>query len=175
MSPLSTVLPINACHCWLHSLIIFSENFWNETKNIVYICAANNSQLYYAWVFGVLSYGLLFGVSISPVSIIFRLDFGTVPIAWYFIYCFSYSFFFFKDCYLVENWIQWNLSKLNPFQTKTFVWNRQVFGLDRLNSLKFSILGLNLMFSLHRILVYPGFGIDRFHCTNISKCHIQYC
>jgi len=43
-----------------------------------------------------------------------------------------------------------------PFRTKTFVQNRQVFGLDRLNSLKFTILGLNLMFSLHKILIYSG-------------------
>ena len=118
MSPLSTVLPINACHCWLHSLIIFSENFWNETKNIVYICAANNSQLYYAWVFGVLSYGLLFGVSISPVSIIFRLDFGTVPIAWYFIYCFSYSFFFLKIAILLKTEYSETYLNWTPFRLK---------------------------------------------------------
>ena len=39
-------------------------------------------------------------------------------------------------------------SKPNPFRTKTFVWNRQVFDLDRLNSQNFLILGLNLMFQL---------------------------
>ena len=60
--------------------------------------------------------------------------------------------------------VRWNLSKPNPFRTINFVWNRQVFGLDRLNSLKFTILGLNLMFSLYRISVYSGFGLGRFHC-----------
>jgi len=33
------------------------------------------------------------------------------------------------------------------------LFGRQVVGLDRLNSLKFTILGLNLMFSVHRISV----------------------
>ena len=60
--------------------------------------------------------------------------------------------------------LQWNLSKPNTFQTKTFAQNRQVFSLDRLNSLK---LGLNLMFSLHRISIYSGFSLDRFHCIII--------
>ena len=60
--------------------------------------------------------------------------------------------------------VQWSLSIPNPFRTKTFVWNRQVFGLDRLNALKFTILGLNLMFGLHRISFYSGFGLDGFHC-----------
>ena len=36
-----------------------------------------------------------------------------------------------------------------------------LLGIDRLNSLKFTILGLNLMFNLHRISFYSGFSLHR--------------
>ena len=80
-------------------------------------------------------------------------------------------------------------SKPNPFRTKTFVWNRQVFDLDRLNSQIFLNIrtksnvsaytgfwfiqgsvytGFWLIqgsvysrFSLHRILVNSGFSLHR--------------
>jgi hypothetical protein len=82
----------------------------------------------------------------------------------------------------IVNFSEFNLSKPNTclFRTKVFV--RKGFGLDRfhcikvsslvhhvlllryvhwLNSLKYTILGLNLMFSLHRISFYSGFGLFR--------------
>ena len=65
-----------------------------------------------------------------------------------------------------------------PFRLKL------LFRIHRLNWLKFTILGLNLMFSWHRISVYSGFGLGRFHCTivtgkvlvsDISSCEILIC
>ena len=50
------------------------------------------------------------------------------------------------------------MSKPNSFGLKLF-WNTQVFGFDRLNSLKFTILGLYLMFRLHRISVQAGYTV----------------
>jgi hypothetical protein len=45
-----------------------------------------------------------------------------------------------------------------------YVWNRQVFGLYRLNKQRFPTWELYLKFGLYRISVYSGFGLDRFHC-----------
>ena len=65
--------------------------------------------------------------------------------------------------------IQRNLFKLNLLGTKLYVWNKQVFGLYRLNLQRLSTLGLYLNFSLYRIAVYPGFSLDRFHCIPVHK------
>jgi hypothetical protein len=43
----------------------------------------------------------------------------------------------------------------------------------QVNKQRFPTLGLHLKFSLDRILVYSGFGVDRFYCismkTNIRR------
>ena len=65
-------------------------------------------------------------------------------------------------------------SKPNPFRIKTFVWNRQVFDLDRLNSQNFLILGLNLMFQLtqdsglFRVQITQDSGLFRVQFTQDS-------
>ena len=61
--------------------------------------------------------------------------------------------------------IQWNLSKPNLLGTNFCVQNREVFSLYRLNQQRYPTLGLSLKFGLHGISVYPGFGLDRIHCT----------
>ena len=85
--------------------------------------------------------------------------------------------------------IQWNLSS-NLLGNNFFVWNRQVFGLYRLNELKYPSFGISFLswfkqdFGLNVIPVKLGFGLDRFHsiffllfssiCCEKCRIHINY-
>jgi len=62
-----------------------------------------------------------------------------------------------NSCKYARDWVNYAVSSI--YSKTPFVRNRQVIGLDRLNSLKFTILGLFLMFSLHKI---SGFFRIRF-------------
>jgi hypothetical protein len=64
--------------------------------------------------------------------------------------------------------VQCNLSKPNTFQTQTFVQNGQVFGLDRLNSLKCTILGLNQNYINIINMSVRTQEIDTINITNMS-------
>jgi hypothetical protein len=56
----------------------------------------------------------------------------------------------------------------NLFGTNFYVWNRQVFGLYRLNYQIYPTFGIYLKFCLHKIPVYLWFSLERFHY--ISPC-----
>ena len=51
-----------------------------------------------------------------------------------------------SDLNLITGDVQLNLCITNIFHTQTFVWNKQVFVLKRLNLQRLIILGINLMY-----------------------------
>ena len=56
------------------------------------------------------------------------------------------------------------INTVNLFGINFYVQNRNEFRFYRLNYPIFPTLGVYLKFSLYRIPVYSGFGLDRFYC-----------